>query len=173
VNSCRIPDDCVPSPQFSQPLSASSLRALRQGSMFECHLRLAGQAVVGSIPSLANSALLAAHCAVGRSHASHTAAVQRDCRDPLQNSLPWSERGLGRSAALSSLSIATAIDCKRRLAPHPDPRPSRLARVLQSILNSRQHDPANRRFAVETWRPRLGVPDLVSPTWRPRLGVPD
>ena len=54
-------------------------------------------------------------------------------RDPLQNSLPWSERGLGRSAALSSLSIATAIDCKRRLASHPDPRPSRLARVLQSI----------------------------------------
>ncbi len=26
--------------------------------------------------------------------------------DPLQNSLPWSERGLGRSATLSFLSIA-------------------------------------------------------------------
>ncbi|GAB2807606.1 hypothetical protein GCM10027276_05290 [Comamonas piscis] len=30
-------------------------------------------------------------------------------------------------------SIATAIDCKRRLLAYPDPRPSHLARVLQRI----------------------------------------
>lgn len=47
--------------------------------------------------------------------------------DPLQNSLPGSGRGLGRSAALSPLSMATA----RR--PNTPCVSSRLASVLQSI----------------------------------------
>ncbi|GEM_PF-210006 len=55
-------------------------------------------------------------------------------KDPLQSSLPCSACGLGRSAALSSLSIATAIDCERRLAPHPDPHPSHSARAQQKVL---------------------------------------
>ncbi|QMV72198.1 hypothetical protein HS961_04800 [Comamonas piscis] len=51
---------------------------------------------------------------------------------PLPYSLPWSEYRLGRSAALSSMSITAASDCKKQRVADVDRYPSHWTRFMQN-----------------------------------------
>lgn len=51
---------------------------------------------------------------------------------PLPYSLPWSEHGLGRSAALSSMSITAASDCKKQRVADVNRYPSHWMRFMQN-----------------------------------------